>query len=107
VALEQPPSQKPPRLLLVRGGFAILVHDPRSAANHSHRPDHPSAVADADPANALDRWSQARDRAFVGLTEADGEKEWKAPFIFAVLADTQLGAMEDNAVRCPHTLPFK
>lgn len=42
------------------------------------------------------RWRQAQGRQFKGLTEEDGEAEWRGPFLFAVLADTQLGAMDDN-----------
>ncbi len=54
----------------------------------------PAAAAAAEP--AAWRWRQAQGRRFKGLTEEDGEATWKEPFLFAVLADTQLGALDDN-----------
>jgi hypothetical protein len=46
----------------------------------------------------ISRWGQATNRIFLGLTELEGEAEWRGPFFFATLADTQLGALEDNTV---------
>lgn len=44
------------------------------------------------------RWSSATGRTFLGLTEIQGQDKWEGPFFFSVLADTQLGALEDNRV---------
>jgi len=46
----------------------------------------------------ISRWNQATGRKFLGLTEEEGEDKWEGPFFFAVMADTQLGAMDDNTV---------
>lgn len=53
---------------------------------------------DAEPEPAAWRWRQAQGRQFKGLTEEDGEADWRGTFLFAVLADTQLGAMDENEV---------
>lgn len=51
------------------------------------------------PEPAAWRWRQAQGQRFKGLTEQEGEAEWSEPFLFAILADTQLGAMDENEVR--------
>lgn len=55
-----------------------------------------SAGTETEP--AAWRWRQAQGQRFQGLTEEDGEGAWRGPFWFAVLADTQLGALDDNEV---------
>lgn len=52
----------------------------------------------SDGAAKLDRWSRAQGRVFLGMTEVEGEDKWSGPFVFACLADTQLGALDDNVV---------
>jgi len=42
------------------------------------------------------RWDKAKERAFLGLGENEAEHEWRGPFRFVVMADTQLGMIERN-----------
>ena len=48
-----------------------------------------------------ERWTAASLRRFNGLGETEGESVWKGPFFFAQLADTQFGAIEQNATDAP------
>ena len=47
------------------------------------------------------RWTAASQRRFNGLSETEGESIWQGPFFFAQLADTQFGAIEQNATDAP------
>ena len=59
---------------------------------HTTKMEAPSGYAQAS-SSSNDRFLRAQNRGFIGLSK-DEEGQWKGPFVFLQLADTQFGFFE-------------